>query len=223
MRTQWLAAFVALFLASSAIADDNAGVIELFNGKDLAGWVIDGPKEYKDKSDSDKLKPLWSVQDGYIRTTGNGFGFLRYDRKFDNFAFHVEYRMAKEKDVNSGIGIRTTVFDPKQSTATRPSIFSYEVQLLDDANEKPGKHTTGSLYRYVAPTKFAHKSAPEWNVVDIECVGPKIKIQFNGIETLNFDQSTEPKLKDKPLSGYVCLQSHGKQVEFKNVRLKVLK
>ena len=217
-------ALVVLIMTTAAVrAGDAPAWIELFNGKDLTGWVIDGPKEYKDKSDGDRLKPLWSVVDGHIRTTGNGFGFLRYDRKFADFVLHVEYRMAKEKDVNSGIGIRTTVFDPKQSTASRPSNFGYEIQLLDDSADKPHKHGTGSLYRYVAPTKTAHKPAPEWNTVEVECAGPRIKIKFNGTETLDFDQSGDPKLKDKPLDGFVCLQSHGKQVEFKNVRLRVLK
>lgn len=204
-------------------ADDKDGWIELFNGKDFTGWVIDGPTEYKDKNDDNKMKPLWSVEDKLIRTTGNGFGFLRYDKEFADFILHVEYRMVKEKGVNSGIGIRTTKFDSKQSTASRPSYFSYEVQLLDDADAKPGKGTTGSLYRYVAPTKVAHKPAPEWNTVEIECNGPKIRIRFNGTETLNFDQSTDEKLKSKPLKGYVCLQSHSKQVEFKNVRIKPIK
>ena len=38
-----------------------------------------------------------------------------------------------------------------------------------------------------------------------------------------FDQSKDGRLKAKPLKGYVCLQSHSKPVEFKNVRIKVLK
>jgi hypothetical protein len=217
---------LALFLvltASIARADDKDGWIDLFNGKDLAGWVVDGPTEYKDKADGNKAKPLWTVQDGMIRTAGAAFGFLRYDRELADFILRVDYRLVKEKGANSGIGIRTRAFDAKQSTATRPSFYSYEVQLLDDADAKPTAHTTGSLYRYVAPTKAAHKPAPEWNTVEIECVGPKVRINFNGTDTLVFDQSTDEKLKGKPLKGYVCLQSHSKQAEFKNVRLKVLK
>ena len=99
------------------------------------------------------------------------------------------------------------------------------LRLVVDAlqqDAKPGKGTTGSLYRYVAPTKTAHKPAPEWNAVEIECRGPKIRVNFNGTDTLTFDQSTDEKLKTKPLSGYVCLQSHSKPVEFRNVRIKVL-
>ena len=213
----------SLSFASVAVADDKDGWTDLFNGKDFTGWVIDGPTEFKDKNDGNKMKPLWSVEDKIIRTTGNGFGFLRYDKEFTDFILHVEYRMVKEKGVNAGIGIRTMKFDPKKSTATRPSYYSYEVQLLDDADAKPNKGSTGSLYRYVAPGKAAHKPAPEWNTVEIECNGPKIRISFNGTETLSFDQSTDEKLKSKPLKGYVCLQSHSKQVEFKNVRIKPIK
>jgi hypothetical protein len=220
MRRPFLALALVLIAVSLSPAAEKDGWIDLFNGKDLTGWVIDGPIEAKDKTEGNKTKPLWCVEDRMIRTTGAAFGFLRYDREFSDFILHVEYRM--DKGANSGIGIRTTKFDPKKSTATRPSYYCYEVQLLDDANAKPAKGTTGSLYRYVAPAKAAHKPAPEWNTVEIECNGPKIRISFNGTETLSFDQSTDEKLKSKPLSGYVCLQSHGKQVEFRNVRIKPL-
>jgi hypothetical protein len=212
---------VLALVVSSAFAEEKSGWIEMFNGKDLSGWIIDGPKEYR--ADGNNTKPLWTVHDGSIRTAGMAFGFLRYDKMFDDFIVHVEYRMAKEPGVNSGIGIRTGVFEASKSRQTRPSFFSYEVQLVDDASAKPDAHSTGSLYRYVAPFKAAHKPAPEWNAVEIECVGPKIRINFNGTDTLMFDQSTDEKLKSKPLSGYVCLQSHSKQVEFRNVRIKPLK
>ena len=220
--TRLALSLAVLVSAPAARADDAGGWTDLFNGTDLTGWVIDGPKEYRDKADGNKVKPLWTVRDGRIRTAGATFGFLRYDREFADFILHVEYRMVKEKGVNSGIGIRTRPFDPKQSTATRPSFFSYEVQLLDDADARPTSHTTGSLYRYVAPTKAAHKPAPEWNAIEVECAGPKIRVNMNGTDVLVFDQSADAKLKAKPLSGYVSLQSHSKPVEFKNVRIKVL-
>ena len=215
-------AFIGLF-AGLCRADDkkDSEWIEMFNGKDLSGWVIDGPKEYKDKADGNKTKPLWLVEDKMIRTAGTAFGFLRYDRQFTDFVVHVEYRMVK--GANSGIGIRTREFNAKQSEATRPSFFSYEVQLLDDSDKKPDVHCTGALYRYVAPKLLANKPAPEWNIVEVECIGPKIRTSFNGTEVLNVDQSTIDAIKKKPLSGYVCLQSHSKQVEFRNVKIKEIK
>jgi hypothetical protein len=205
----------ALSLAASP-ADDFQPI---FNGKDLDGWVVEGVKEYKD---GDQMKPIWTVQDGMIVCAGKGYGFLRYDRKeFDNFVFHVEYRMAPR--CNSGLGIRTTAFDPAKSTATRPSYYSYEIQLLDDAGKPASKGSTGSLYRYVAPKANAARPAPEWNSMDIECVGPRIKITMNGQEILDVDQTTIEEIKKKPLKGYVSLQNHGGKIEFRNVKVREIK
>lgn len=203
-------------------ADGDEWIVQ-FNGKDLSGWTIDGPKTFTDKADNNKMKPLWTVENGLIRTEGKGFGFLRYDREFTDFVWHVEYRLSPTKGVNSGLGIRTGVFDPKKSTASRPSFFSYEIQLLDDSKAAPTKHTTCSLYRYVAPAKAAHKPAGEWNTMEITCRGPKIIINMNGTEVLNFDQSSDEKLKNKPLKGHVCLQSHSNMAEFRNLKIKELK
>src|SRR5205823_5483787 len=118
---------VVLLLTHGSRAADTDGWVELFSGKDLTGWVIDGPTEYKDKADGNKPKPLWTVQDGVIRTTGGAFGSLRYDKEYSDFILHVEYRLVKEKGANSGIGIRTRKYDPKDGTASRPSFYSYEV------------------------------------------------------------------------------------------------
>lgn len=190
---------------------------ELFNGKDLTGWVAEGQTEYKDADG--KMQPVWTVREGLITCAGKGYGFLRYNGKeFADFVFHVEYRMAPK--CNSGIGIRTTAFDPKKSAATRPSYYSYEIQLLDDAGKPPSTHGSCSLYRYVAPKINAVKPAPEWNVLDIECVGPRIRITTNGQEVLDVDQTTMPEIKNKPLKGYVCLQNHGGKIEFRNVRIQ---
>jgi 3-keto-disaccharide hydrolase len=123
---------------------------------------------------------------------------------------------------NSGIGIRTIPFDPKKNPATRPSYAAYEVQLLDDAGKPPNNKSSGSLYRYVAPSANPVKPAPEWNEIDIECVGPRIKITINGQKIIDVDQSKIDEIKNKPLKGYVCLQNHGGRIEFRNVRIREL-
>lgn len=212
-----LACALAALGAAAAPAQE---MRNLFNGKDLDGWVAEGRKEFKDKDG--RVRPVWTVEDGLIHCAGNGFGFLRYDREvYRDFAFHVEYRMAPR--CNSGIGIRTIAFDPRLSRLTRPSFFGYEIQLLDDAGKRPDKHGSGSLYRYVAPRINAVKPAPEWNVVDIECVGPRIRIRINGEAIIDTDQSTIPEIKNKPLEGYVCLQNHGGEIAFRNIRIREIK
>jgi hypothetical protein len=203
-------------LTPTVSADD---FMPLFNGKDLSGWVVDGPKEYRNKDGTNS--PMWQVRDGVLACAGRAFGFLRYnERQYSDFVLHVEYRMSP--GANSGIGIRTGVFDPSRSKETRPSYACYEVQLLDDAGKPASKHSSGSLYRYVAPKMNPVKSAGQWNVVDVECRGPRIRVTINGQEVMDFDQTTVEELKNKPLKGFVCLQSHTLPVEFRNVRIRDL-
>ena len=193
--------------------------IEMFNGKDLTGWVAEGAKEFKDKED--QTKPVWSVQNGLLRCDGKGFGFLRFETEVDDFTYHLEFRMGK--DCNSGIGIRHLKYDMAKSTATRPSYSGYEIQLLDDANKDASKTSTASLYRYVAPTANTVKPAGEWNSIDIECIGPKIRVTLNGKLIQDIDQSQIEEIKNKPLKGFVSVQNHGKQIEFKNLKLRKIK
>jgi hypothetical protein len=174
--------------------------------------VIDGEKA-----------PVWVVEDGAIVCRGKGFGFLRYkEREFDDFTFHVEFRMAAPK-CNSGIGFRTRSFDPADSRGTRPSLYSYEIQLIDDAGKAPDVHSSGSLYRYVAPRVTAIKPVGEWNAIDVTCEGPRVRVVLNGETIQDVDQSQIDALKRKPTRGYVCLQNHGGDIAFRAVEIRELK
>ena len=230
MQTVRLGSFVLglSLLVSTAHAQN---FLPLFNGKDLDGWVVEGPKADKDG------KIVWSVEDGLLVCQGTVFGFLRYERRqFGDFFVRAEYRFAPatkpNQHGNSGLGIRTVPYDPKASSLTRPSYAAYEIQLLDDPGKKPDAHGTGSLYRYQAPKINVVKPAPEWNSVEVECVGPRIKVRMNGEDILDADQTTladikgkpakAPAPKDKPLRGFLALQSHSGKVEFRKVEVREL-
>ena len=219
---------LCLFLFTPILLAQTNEAIELFNGKDLSGWVIEGPTEFDNKGNKG---PIWVADNGMITCRVNNrksYGFLRYDKKqFADFVFSLEYRlsekeMPKQSPCNSGIGIRTGVYDPKKSDSP-PSRAGYEIQLLDDAMKNPDKHSTGSLYRYIAPSVKAVKPAPEWNKIEIECKGPRIIVTLNGEKIIDVDQTTVEEIKNKPLKGYVCVQNHGGKVDFRNLRVKELK
>ncbi len=200
---------------SSALAADEAAFEPIFNGRDLSGWVVEETFMQQDKND-----PVWSVQeDSVLHCRGKGFGFLRFDRKLCDFVLAGEIRLPAKG--NSGVGIRTVPY--RAVRQTRPSFAAYEVQLQDDGGKPADKHSSGSLYRYVAPTENPMKPAGEWNTFSIECVGPRIKIEINGRVVQDTDQTQIAEIKDKPLCGYVSLQNHGSTVDFRNVRLKTIK
>lgn len=219
-------------LAGKALRHEStAGYRDLFNGKDLDGWVVEGPKADKEGN------PLWTVEDGIIVCLGKGFGFLRHERQpFRDFALRVEYRFAPQSKTNprgnSGLGIRTVPYDPKRTELTRPSYASYEIQLLDDAGKPANNHGSGSLYRYLGPAQNVVRPAPEWNTIEVECLGPRIQITINGLKVVDADQNEVPDTKekpaaapapkDKPLDGFICLQSHSGRVEFRKVQVREL-
>lgn len=210
MRAIVLALLVVF--ASPALAED----LVLFDGKTLDGWVAEGASTY---TLDGKTLPVWTVSDATILCAGKGFGFLRYDRKeFTDFTYHVEFKMAPK--CNSGLGVRTTVFDPAKSRATRPSFYGYEIQLIDDAGKTPDVHSSGSLYRYVAPSESALKPAGEWNTIDVSCAGPRVSVVLNGKKVVDVDQTTIAAIKDKPRKGYVCLQNHGGTIAFRDLRVR---
>jgi len=219
---------LCLFVFAPILLAQTNDAIELFNGKDLLGWVIEGPTEFDNKGNKE---PIWVADNGMITCRVNNrksYGFLRYDKQqFSDFVFSLEYRLSekeipKQSPCNSGIGIRTGVYDPKKSDSP-PSRAGYEIQLLDDAMKNPDKHSTGSLYRYIAPSVKAVKPAPEWNKIEIECKGARIKVTLNGEKIIDVDQTTVEEIKNKPLKGYVCVQNHGGKVDFRNLRVKELK
>ena len=218
MKCVGFAVLVSAIVGFTTLSDEGQPI---FNGKDLQDWAAEGAKEVKGKDG--KPEPVWTVRDGMLHCQGQGFGFLRYTKQeFGDFAFHVEYRMLNQK-CNSGIGIRTQAFNPKESKATRPSIFSYEIQIFDDNGKPPDVHSTGSLYRYVAPRVSAAKPVGQWNVADIECVGPRVRVTINNQKLIDVDQTAIPEIKDKPLKGYVCLQNHGGTLDFRNIRIREIK
>jgi len=209
-------AAAAVWGMAIAVAEPPAGFRELFNGRDFAGWVIEGPPEGITHPDG---RPVWSVKDGEIVCQGKRWGFLRYEREtFDDFTLHVEFVLGRRG--NSGIGLRTGPIDLADPQNTRPSCYCYEIQLLDDAGKPPTEHSSGSLYRYVAPAENAMRPAGEWNELEVTCIGPRIRVVLNGRPIQDFDQTSLPATRDKPLAGNICLQNHGHPVRFRNVWIR---
>jgi hypothetical protein len=87
--------------------------IQLFNGRDLAGWKASGPG------------PGWSVQDGNLVSPGHGPELIG-ERQFKDFKLHVEFRC--DKDSNSGVYLRGR--------------YEVQVET-DSQAEPPSHHTGG--------------------------------------------------------------------------------
>ena len=61
-------------------AEDLLQYRDLFNGKDLTGWV------------NVNTKPeTWTVRDGILICSGHPVGVMRTDRQYENFLLHIEW------------------------------------------------------------------------------------------------------------------------------------
>ncbi len=176
------------------------GFVPLFNGKDLTGWHVMG-------------SPAWKVEKGVLVCTGEGGGWLRSDKEYQNFVLRLEFRVSKGG--NSGIFIRSAL-------EGNPAFTGMEVQILDDHGRNPTPHTTGSIYDAVAPKKNMSKPAGEWNFVEIICSGPWVVVAMNGEEIVRVNMDEHPKLKGRLRKGYIGLQNHGARMEFRNILIKEL-
>jgi hypothetical protein len=196
--------------------EKTAGFVPLFNGKDLSGW-----KRYDVKND------VWGVEAGKIICSGkNGGGWLGTDRDYADFELRLEYRLAPGG--NSGVYLRA----PQKGWISRVGM---EIQVLDDFHPRYANldfyQYTGSIYHVVAPTQRAGKKAGEWNRLTIRAEGRQVVVILNGKKIVDADLDRcrkDPKVaQEHPglarTTGRIGLQSHTDRVEYRNLRIKVLK
>lgn len=67
--------------------------IKLFNGKDLTGWTT----WLKDTKGDDPRK-VFSVEDGIIHVSGDGFGYLATAREYRDYHLSLEFKWGKRTD-----------------------------------------------------------------------------------------------------------------------------
>ena len=116
-------------------ADDVPQFRDLFNGKDLSGWV-----------NVNTDKQTWSVRDGLLVCSGHPIGVMRTEKQYENFILHIEWRHM-ESGGNSGVFAWSEGTVPKGRRLPK----GLEVQMLEldwvklhkdkDGNPRPLKRS----------------------------------------------------------------------------------
>jgi hypothetical protein len=168
--------------------------VELFNGKDLAGW----------RPRSAERKNGWVVKDGLLvnATPGND---LVTEKKFTDFKLHAEFRYPQGS--NSGIYLRGR----------------YEVQIEDNFGREPECHIIGAVYGFLTPSVNAAKKAGEWQTIDVTLVGRVVTVLLNGeriIDRQAIPGITGGALdSDEGAPGPIMVQGDHGPVEFRKLTL----
>jgi hypothetical protein len=176
----------------------------LFNGKDLGSW------EFMLKDPQVDPTSVFTVADAAIHISGEPFGYMRTKDAFSNYKLHLEWRWPVEA-TNSGVFIHTQAPD-----TIWPGCF--EVQLMaGNAGDficmgtADMKERTDKSKRVIAKRNASNEvPVGEWNQLEVLCQGTTIEVFVNGAlqnVATNITQS----------EGWICLQSEGKAIEFRNI------
>lgn len=222
-RAHHLCLALALCLSSVAQASEPLQWRDLFNGKDLTGWV-----------DVNTSPETWSVKDGLLVCKGKPIGVMRSDKQYENFLLHIEWRHM-EAGGNSGV----FAWSEGSVPAGRNLPKGMEIQMLELDWVNQHKLKDGSL----PPIAYVHgelfganglKTTPdnprgersksienrckgkgEWNEYDVVCVDGTVKLSVNGKFVNGVSKASVKK-------GYLCLESEGAEIHFRNIRIMEL-
>ena len=145
--------------------------------------------------------------------------------EYDDFIMDLEYKI--DSECNSGVFIRVT------------SPRSYLETQICDSHGKEGAledDDCGALFGLAAPSKNTAKPAGEWNKCRITCQDNLINVVLNGEQITDMDvdrwsiagknpDEKSNKFKDKAIKdfsriGHIGLQDHGREVWYRNIRIK---
>jgi hypothetical protein len=209
-------------LAGGGKADPVPEFRDLFNGKDLAGWV-------NVNTDPD----TWKVRDGLLICSGHPIGVMRTEKQYENFVLHVEW-MHMEAGGNSGVFAWSNA--RPNPTSRLPN--GIEIQMLEldwpklhirDGVTPPIAYVHGELFgvdgvKIVPENPRGERSMSienrckgrgEWNTYDVVAVDGVIKLSVNGKFVNGIRGATQKK-------GYLCLESEGAEIHFRNIKIMEL-
>jgi len=180
------------------------GWTELFNGKDLTGWIVylrtedGGTERYLPENQS-----VFAVENGMVTATGKPSGCLRTLDVYDNFVFHVEIRFPEGKG-NTGVLIY----------CQKDEVWPQAVEC-QGFNDHMGRifPIRGATLEGGEMIHLATNPPGEWNTYEVYSEEGRITTVVNG-KVVGLASGANPS------TGYICLQSEGVPVEFQNIKIK---
>jgi hypothetical protein len=237
---------VLLFLLPLSIlrADDTTLPKACIDGSG-PGWRSLGESDFVNVNcDPD----TWSFNNGQIQCKGTPTGVMRMKEPITNFELVVQWKHLKPGG-NSGVFVwasEESITNLHQGKHYKRLPDGIEVQILDHGfhdlyvqknKGKPGKQanfftTNGDVFptgkaklkpfeptspngSRSFPRKELSKGAGEWNHYYIRGINGEVRLWVNG-EEVSGGSNAEPP------SGYICLESEGSPIEFKNLRIRLL-
>lgn len=183
--------------------------IQLFNGKDLSNWV------FKLKDPSVDPSKVFTIRNGVIHITGDPFGYMRTKEIYSDYKLQIEWRWPVEAS-NSGVFVHGQQPDTiwlKCIECQLKAGNAGDFVCMNGADMNERKDKTKAVVDKMA--KSTEKPVGEWNMMEVICKGNTIEVTVNGVLQ---NKGTNVSVT----SGSICLQSEGKDIEFRNIFLTKL-
>ena len=222
---------IVLFLFITGIANSQKPLFkfgeEIGFNKITAGQKIKGqPVQWIQVNTEDST---WILKGKELVCNGLPIGVIRSEKKYQNFILHIEWRHM-EAGGNSG----TFVWSKAEPGENRlPDGVEVQMLELDWVNQNirngekpPIAYVHGELFgvggvKIVPDNPRGERSKSvenrclgkgEWNVYEVVCVDGTIKLSVNGKFVNGISQSSQK-------SGYICLESEGAEIHFRNIKI----
>ncbi|MEA3225782.1 MAG: DUF1080 domain-containing protein, partial [Planctomycetota bacterium] len=185
----------------------------LWNGRNFAGWKLFIPDKSVDVHD------IWSVEDGFVHCKGVPNGYMRTRAKYANYRLHLEWRWPEEP-TNSGVLLHArgpdqvwplTIECQLKSGNAGDFVLIGGPGITVDGEDKQDKDKQFVVAK--KKVKSSEKPAGQWNSYDIHCERDAIRCYVNGRLQNEGAAATIT-------SGWICLQSEGSPIDFRNIYIE---
>jgi len=221
-------------------AQESAGFVSLFNGRDLAGWkipqgdkghwkVVDGVIDYDARSEATGDKNLWTEKE-------YGDFVLKVDWRLKNAPFQYKGSIilpdGSEKLDESGKPIVIEFPDADSGILLRGgpqvNIWCWPVGSGELWSVRRNKSLSPEIRAAATPKLHADHNIGQWNTFEITMVGQQVNILLNGLKVI--ENATIPDIAKR---GPIGLQHHGSWngsrwtgppslIQFRNISVKEL-
>ena len=182
------AAASSLFAQSSRPKLPGEDWVQIFNGRDLTGWVNVGQEQ-------------WTVEDGTLHGVGvtKEYGYLKTEKDYKDFQMSLKFK-CEGPGGNSGVFFRVK-FQPGTPTVIQGPQFEIDCTI--------GHHTAGvydvgrQWIVWPSPENELVVRGDDWNEYLLKVVGNRYISRLNGVPMVDF---TDPKPKGE--DGGIALQLH---------------
>ncbi|MDX2023802.1 MAG: DUF1080 domain-containing protein [Deltaproteobacteria bacterium] len=201
--------------------------IELFNGKDLSGWIVDVPA----KDAGGDVQDSFIVRDGMLVSRGEPRGHLLTERRFKDYQLTVEYRFVGAGG-NGGVLVHAST--PRVLYKMFPRSIEVQLQSGDagdfwcigediavDNMETRRPRTKGNSWggkegdarRILNLTDGSERPLGQWNVMVVQAHADTISVWVNG-ELVNRGFGATAR------EGQIAIQAEGTEMEFRKLQLR---